>query len=81
MNKITRHISFLRMLVQMVIGTRDDEIGCDDCYHQVDRFAELTLNGRNAAEAMPLVQRHLDGCAECREEFEALLEALRAQLN
>jgi len=32
--------------------------------------------GKNAAEAMPLVQEHLDRCNDCREEFEALLAAL-----
>ena len=39
----------------------------------------LVLAGKNAAEAMPLVQDHLDRCMDCREEFEALLRALRAQ--
>jgi predicted anti-sigma-YlaC factor YlaD len=37
----------------------------------------MTLVGINAAEAMPLVQDHLEHCRECREEFEALLEALQ----
>jgi hypothetical protein len=38
-----------------MITTRLDEIGCDECLEQLDRFVEMTLAGKNAAEAMPLV--------------------------
>ena len=38
----------------------------------------MELSGLNAAQAMPLVHEHLHMCGECREEFEALLAALRA---
>ena len=34
--------------------------------------------GKKASEAMPLVQEHLDRCPPCREEYEVLLEALKA---
>lgn len=66
-------------MARMVAATRPDEIGCDACFEQLDRFAELHLAGKNAAEAMPLVQDHLDRCGDCREEFEALLAALKAE--
>ncbi len=59
--------------------TREEEIGCDECFEQLDRFVEMELSGLNVAEAMPLVQDHLEKCGDCREEFEALLEALRAE--
>jgi predicted anti-sigma-YlaC factor YlaD len=65
-------------MVREMITTRPDEIGCDECFEQLDRFVEMTLAGKNAAEAMPLVQDHLGRCDDCREEFEALLAALRA---
>jgi hypothetical protein len=68
----------LQGLVQMIFSTRPDELSCDECFEQVDRFAELMLVGKDAAEAMPLVQDHLDRCGCCREEFEALLMALEA---
>ena len=65
-------------LVRVVAGTREIEIGCDECFEQLDRFVEMELSGLNTAQAMPLVQDHLEICGECREEFEALLLALRA---
>ncbi len=68
----------LKQMVRVVLSTRPDEIGCDECLDQLDRFVEMKLAGKDAAKAMPLVQDHLDRCRDCREEFEALLEALRA---
>ncbi len=68
----------LKELVRGIMTAQPDEIGCDECYEQLDRFVELTLAGKSASEALPLVQDHLDRCTPCREEFEALLSALRA---
>jgi len=68
----------LKQMIRAVITTRPDEIGCDECFEQLDRFVEMRLAGKNAAEAMPLVQDHLERCRNCREEFEALLTVLRA---
>ena len=68
----------LKKMMHNVISTRPDEIGCDDCFEQLNHFAELVLAGQPAAVLMPLVQDHLDRCADCREEYEALLRALKA---
>lgn len=68
----------LKHLLRAIMITRPDEIGCDECFEQVDRFVDMTLAVEDAAEVMPLVQDHLERCGNCREEFEALLAALRA---
>jgi len=68
----------LKTMVRGIARTREHEIGCDDCYEQIDRFVDLVLAGKDAAQAMPLVQDHLDRCSDCRAEFEALLEAVRS---
>jgi predicted anti-sigma-YlaC factor YlaD len=36
----------------------------------------MQMRDEDPAHLFPLVQRHLDMCPECREEFEALLAAL-----
>ncbi len=69
--------SDVKRMVRSILTTRPDEIGCDECLAQMDRFVEMKLDGKDPAEAMPLVQDHLDRCRDCREEFEALLTALR----
>ena len=66
----------LKQLIREVITTRPDELTCQQCFDHLDRFAEITLVGKNASEAMPLVQDHLEHCRECKQEFEALLLAL-----
>ncbi|WP_372639236.1 anti-sigma factor [Fodinibius sp.] len=73
--KITR--IFIKKLVTAATKTRPDEIGCDDCFEQLHEFAEMKLEGKSPEEAMPLVEDHLKRCGECREEYEALLEALK----
>jgi hypothetical protein len=72
------NLKTLKKMVDSIVNTRPDEIGCDDCFAQLDQFADLVLAGKNAAEAMQLVQDHLDRCMDCREEFEALLRAMQA---
>ena len=68
----------LKEMARGIATTRPDELGCAECFEQMDEFVELTLAGKNAAQAMPLVEDHLNRCGDCREEFEALLAALRA---
>ena len=70
--------ALLTKMIHMIAATRPVEIDCDQCFDQLDEFSEMVLAGKNAAQAMPLVQEHLDRCPDCREEFEALLAALRA---
>jgi bacterioferritin-associated ferredoxin len=67
-----------KVVVQEIADTREVEIGCNECFEQLDRFVEMKLSGLDAAQSIPLVQEHLELCGECREEFEALLTALRA---
>jgi hypothetical protein len=66
----------LKRMVRGIATTHPHEIGCEECFQQLDRFVDMKLAGKNAAEAMPLVQDHLEQCDDCREEFEALLAAL-----
>ena len=67
----------LKKMVRMIQETRDEEIGCEDCYTQVDAFVDQLLDGKHPEEAMPLVQHHLTICSDCMEEFQALLLALK----
>lgn len=68
----------IRNMMNAVKATREVELDCDHCYHELDKFIELKISGKKASEAMPLVQEHLDICPACQEEYEVLLEALKA---
>lgn len=68
----------IRNMINSIKSTRDEELDCGHCYDELDHFIEMKLSGKNAEDAMPLVQQHLDRCPACREEYEVLLEALKA---
>lgn len=67
----------LKRLVYTVMNAQDQEMTCDDCAEELDRFAEAQLVGKELDEALESVQEHLSQCAWCREEFEALMNVLR----
>ncbi|MGB2956067.1 MAG: hypothetical protein WBB64_08885 [Anaerolineales bacterium] len=71
----------IQKLMGAVKMTREHELDCGHCYDEIDQFVELELSGKNAADAMPLVQAHLDICVACREEYQALLDALKAVID
>lgn len=73
--KLTR--SSLKKLLQGVADPQTEKIGCDDCWDVLDHFAELELAGKDAAQALPLVEDHLKRCGKCRDEYTAFLEALK----
>jgi hypothetical protein len=65
-------------LLRLICLTRDDEIDCEWCLALVAEFAERELAGRSIPAGLEAVAQHLSICGECCEEFEALLQALKA---
>ena len=55
-----------------------DEIGCDECFDQLDEFVEAELARRDADREFPGFRAHLDGCPACREEHASLHALLAA---
>ena len=55
-----------------VLGPAGPELGCDECFEQLDRYVELELAGSAADEAIPGMRAHLEGCPACREEHLSL---------
>ena len=55
-----------------LLGPAEEEVGCDVCFDELDRYVELVLGGRDAGAAVPGLAAHLAGCPACREEYESL---------
>jgi len=55
-----------------------DTLGCDGCYDLMDGFAQAELDGVEVPEALQAVRAHLKQCKCCRDEYDALLTAIRA---
>ncbi len=71
------HVLKIKAIVREIVATRTDEMDCPECHEHLDRYADLILDGSNALAVMPRLRDHLEHCAHCQEEFEALLDALR----
>jgi hypothetical protein len=65
-------------LVELTISSRRDTLGCDGCYELMDEFAQAELDGVDVPETLQAVHAHLTQCKCCRDEYDALLTALRA---
>ena len=65
-------------LLQSVENTIEEEIPCDRVFELVDQYVELTLQGEDTRELMPLVHHHLEMCRDCHEEYETLLSILKS---
>jgi anti-sigma factor RsiW len=59
-------------LLGRLLGPEHPDIGCDECFEQLDRYVDLELTGHDADAALPGLRAHLDGCPACREEHESL---------
>jgi hypothetical protein len=61
------------VLVRRLLGPGEPEVGCDECFAQLDRYVDLRVAGTDADAAVPGMRAHLEGCPACSEEHESLL--------
>jgi AhpD family alkylhydroperoxidase len=65
-------------LAARLVGPAGPEVGCDECFEQLDVYVELELAGEAADQKMPLMFAHLRGCPACLDDHDSLLALLRA---
>ncbi|MGH0034164.1 MAG: hypothetical protein ACQGVK_03965 [Myxococcota bacterium] len=68
----------IERLLSDVSRTCEEEPDCGDCLAGLAEFAELQLVGAGIPEALQRIQQHLEMCPECAEEYQVLLEIVRA---
>lgn len=68
-------------LLRLIANTTDVEVNCEQCLAIVAEFAERDLSGKSIPDSLQAIEKHLTVCAECREEYEALLRALQNMEN
>lgn len=66
----------IKELLEMLSLTREQELTCDECAEKLAEFAEYHLQGMSPVEGLEAVEHHLGLCGYCREELQALLEAM-----
>jgi hypothetical protein len=62
----------LKQALMRLLGPAEPEIGCDECFTELDRYVEADLAGNDANTVVPGMRAHLAGCPACREEYESL---------
>jgi predicted anti-sigma-YlaC factor YlaD len=62
-----------------LLGPGEEEVGCDACFDDLDRYVELELAGEQADRIVPGLRAHLRGCPACREEYESLRDLVAAE--
>ena len=63
-------------LVEGLLGPEEPELGCDDCFAQLDQYVELEKAGQDPDAPLPGLRAHLAGCQACREEYQSLRDLL-----
>jgi hypothetical protein len=61
-------------MIHDLLGPREPEVSCEECFERLDEYVELELAGDDADARIPGMQAHLDGCPACREDHESLRE-------
>lgn len=70
----------LRRLITAIFDQHvEPVIDCESCAQHFCRLADLVRAGAPVHELLPEVEQHLACCAECSEEFQALLTMIAAQ--
>lgn len=64
--------AMMEKILTMLSETREEELTCDEVFAALDQVAELAARGEDVGRLMPLIQRHLEMCPDCREEYNAL---------
>ena len=59
-----------------MLGGIDPDAGCDATFAVLDQYVEALRAGQDVASRYAEVLAHLENCAACREEADALLAAL-----
>ncbi len=65
-------------LIGMIATSQADDLDCDGCFEQLSEFVEVELAAREIPDALRAVETHLKQCKCCQDEYNALLEGLRA---
>lgn len=62
-----------KLALARLLGPAAQEVSCDTCFAELDRYVDLEVAGVDADAAIPGLRAHLEGCPACHEEHESLL--------
>jgi hypothetical protein len=75
-HSLSEHQVTLARLLRMLAVTEERELSCEEVFELVDYCAELQSAGMAVQDVLPTVANHLRLCADCADEYRALLRCL-----
>ncbi len=57
----------------------EHDYSCETVFDLIDQYAEMAARGEDVSRLMPLIQRHLELCPSCEDEYVALLAILKGR--
>jgi hypothetical protein len=60
------------VVLARLLGPDGPELGCEECFAELDRYVELDLAGSDPDGNVPGMRAHLEGCPACAEDFRSL---------
>jgi hypothetical protein len=67
--------SIARLMI-ILCDTRDDELSCEEVFSRLDEYVDCLMGRYDVGQARSLFEFHLDRCIDCRDQLEALIQAL-----
>ncbi|MGH2986099.1 MAG: hypothetical protein ACRDLO_05360 [Solirubrobacterales bacterium] len=74
-----RRIPDDREVLKGLLGPEGPELSCEECFAELDRYAELELGQADADAAVPGMRAHLEGCGACNEDHRSLRALIEAE--
>lgn len=62
-----------------LLGTPDEDAGCEGGLAVLAEYVEGELVGRNVRDLFPALTAHLRNCPACAEDYEGLVALIREQ--
>lgn len=70
----------IQKLIDSIFDNHSDgDIDCDQCCQQFNCLVEMVASGAELRDLLPAVEAHIRCCADCREEYRALLSIIVAE--
>ena len=68
-------------LLGRLLGPAGPELTCEECFAELDRYAELTVAAEDADRRVPGMGAHLEGCPACAEDFRSLRDLIAGRVG
>jgi uncharacterized protein with PIN domain len=68
----------IALLLKMIRNTHEVELSCPECLDELDKYAQSILDGMPIDGVLERVREHLEACPCCNEQYQLVLDTLKA---